>query len=454
MILELLKSLTSTGNVYVILHAYLIVQEKYVSPVAGNRRWLVLIGYMLISMSSQIIWLNFAGIVSPQMETIFHVGYGPLSLMSGIWPLVFIPISIPTGLMVDRWGFKKIVLIGGVILVVFSWLRLLSGGSFQLLFVFQSLAAIGQPFVYNGISKLSGNWFAEGEQGLANGIAVMGQIIGMVIALVLVPVMVPQGASFSLLQSNMVVVSLIVTLSVIFFAVFAKEVPEGISTSPPVREKARSNVLHLLSMKNIILLMALFLVGVGIFSGLIQWVEAILNSRGISSLDGGLIGAVILISGIIGMVIVPLLADKYSKLKQIVIVNALIVAVMLFLFSLKVSLLLYAVVGVILGFTLLSLAPIVLQISLETAGKERAGTAASIIWLTSQVGALLFILVMPSLNTLQLSLKLYLSDQWFLSLVFTGLMMIIAVLLGLMLNDTRKTTKKSNEGGQNPQTRS
>ncbi len=424
------------------------MQDKTVNLAAGNRRWLVLIGYMLISMSSQIIWLNFAGIVSPQMETIFHVGYGPLSLMSGVWPLVFIPISIPTGLMVDRWGFKKVVLIGGVILVVFSWLRLLSGGSFALLFVFQSLAAIGQPFVYNGISKLSGNWFAEGEQGLANGIAVMGQIVGMVIALVLVPLMVPQGAGFSLLESNMAVVSVIVTLSVIFFAVFAKESPTGIAPSPLVKEKAGSNIWHLLSMKNIILLMILFLVGVGIFSGLIQWVEAILNSRGISSLDGGLIGAVILISGIVGMVVIPLLADKYSKLKQIVVINALIVAVMLFIFSLRLSLFLYAIVGVILGFTLLSLAPIVLQISLETAGKERAGTAASIIWLTSQVGALLFILVMPSLNTFQIGLKLYLSDQWFISLVFTGVMMLVAVVLGLMLNDTRKAkdTKKVTEG--------
>jgi MFS family permease len=428
------------------------MQQQPENLAPSNRRWLVLVGYMLISMSSQIIWLNFAGIVSPQMENIFNVGLGPISLMSGLWPLVFIPISIPTGLMVDRWGFKKVVSIGGGILVVFSWLRLLSGGSFELLFVFQSLASVGQPFVYNGISKLAGNWFPEGEQALANGIATMGQIIGMIIALVLVPIMVP-SASFALLQTNMVVVSLIVTISVVFFLVFSKENPGTMVVSPVVQEKVSFQIRHLLKMKNMILLMILFLIGVGIFSGLIQWVEAILFSKGISSLYGGLIGAGMLISGIFGMVIIPLLADKYSKLKQVVIVNALLVAVLLFLFSLRVNLLYYAIIGIILGFTLLSLAPVVLQISLETAGKERAGTAASVIWLTSQVGALFFILIMPALNTFQLSMNILVSDQWFIALVFSGITMLVAVLLGAMLNDTRKG-KSIRQGSESPKSNS
>jgi MFS family permease len=402
-----------------------------------NRRWMVLVGFMLISMSSQIIWLNFAGIVSPQMQGIFHVGLGPISLMSGLWPLVFIPISIPTGLMVDRWGFKKVVSIGGIILVIFSWLRLLSGGNFEILFIFQSLAAIGQPFVYNGISKLAGNWFPEGEQALANGIATMGQIIGMVIALILVPLMVPT-AVYSLLQTNIIVVSLIVTFSVAIFFIFAKENPGVAPEGQAVIEKAGSQIKHLLKIKNIVLLMFMFLIGVGIFSGLIQWVEAILFSKGISSLDGGLDGAIILISGIFGMVIVPLLADKYSKLKQVAVVNAIIVTVMLFLFSLRVNFLYYIVIGAILGFTLLSLAPIVLQISLETAGKERAGTAASAIWMASQVGALLFILIMPALSTFQMSLNFLPSDQWFISLTFVAITMLAAVILAFMLDDTRK----------------
>lgn len=413
------------------------MQEQSKITLPDKRRWIVLTGYMLISMSTQIVWLNFAGIVSPQMEEIFHVGLGPISLMSGLWPLLFIPISIPTGLMVDRWGFKKVVSIGGIIIVVFSWLRILSGQSFESLFVFQSLAGIGQPFVYNGISKLSGNWFPEGEQALANGIATMGQIIGMIVALVLVPIMVP-SAVLSELQANIVVVSVIVTFSVLLFLIFAREYPAGATVSSVAQERVTLQIKHLFKMRNIILLMFLFLIGVGIFSGLVQWVEAILFSKGISSLDGGLVGALMLISGIFGMVIISYVSDKYSKLKQIVIINSLLTAVLLFLFSLRVNLLFYAIVGVAIGFALLSLAPVGLQISLETAGKERAGTAASMVWLMSQVGALFFILFMPILDSLQLGLKILENDQWFIPLVFSGLLMLVAFALGLMLKDTRK----------------
>lgn len=50
----------------------------------------------------------------------------------------------------------------------------------------------------------------------------------------------------------------------------------------------------LAELRNIVILMVLFFIGVGIFSGLVQWIEAILFSRGIPSLYGGLTGAAML----------------------------------------------------------------------------------------------------------------------------------------------------------------
>ena len=58
-------------------------------------------GFTLISMSSQIVWLNFAGIVSPQTQDIFHVDLGQIGFISAVWLLVFIPLSMPAGLLVD-----------------------------------------------------------------------------------------------------------------------------------------------------------------------------------------------------------------------------------------------------------------------------------------------------------------------------------------------------------------
>jgi hypothetical protein len=59
----------------------------------------------------------------------------------------------------------------------------------------------------------------------------------------------------------------------------------------------------------------------------------------------------------------------------------------------------------------------------------------------AQVGALFFILIMPALNTLQMSIGMMLSDQWFLAIVFTGIMMLVAAVLAFMLRDTRRAEK-------------
>ncbi len=59
-------------------------------------------------------------------------------------------------------------------------------------------------------------------------------------------------------------------------------------------ERIFSQMKALAELRNIVILMVLFFIGVGIFSGLVQWIEAILFSRGIPSLYGGLTGAAML----------------------------------------------------------------------------------------------------------------------------------------------------------------
>ncbi len=383
---------------------------------ADPRRWGILMGFTLISMSSQIVWLNFAGIVSPQTQDIFHVGLGQIGLISAVWPLVFIPLSMPAGLLVDRWGFRKTVLLGGGIIMVFSWLRIISGTNFTSLFVFESLAAIGQPFIFNSISKLSGDWFPAGEQTVANGIGTMGQIMGMIIALVVVPVMVPD-AIYAELRNNFIAVSAIATASFAIFMAFARDRPSLELEKQPESEGIRSQMKALISLRNIVILMILFFIGVGIFSGFVQWIEAILFSRGIQPLTGGITGAAMLISGISGMVVISVIADRYKRLKSILIINTFIAGVFLFLFSFRVNLIYYIAVAVVIGFFLLSLAPVGLQLSLETAGEKRAGTAAGMVWLTSQVGALFFILLLPAVEGAQAASNFMPENIWFLAVI-------------------------------------
>ncbi len=387
--------------------------------------------YTFVAFASQLIWLNFAGIAEPQLTEIYGVSVEQVGYLAAFWPLVFIPLSIPTGISIDKWGFRLNVALGSGIIALFSWLRIFAGLNFNLLLAFQTLAGIGQPFVYNGVSKLAGSWFEKGEQTLANGLGTMGQIAGMIASLVLAPLMVPD-ASYSELKQNMILFAIIATFAFILFSLLARE------AVAEERTRMWHDVLHEIravsSMRNVIILSILFFIGVGIFSGLIQWTESILESRGLSPFYGSLVGAAMLVSGIAGMVVISYVADKLSMLRIFVTVNSAVVAIFLLLFSFNFGYIVYVISAVIIGFFLLSLAPVGLQISLNTVGEMRSGSAASIIWLASQVGALVIIVMMASLSNISSSL---LTNQWSYSLLFCSILMISAAGISLFLKEKR-----------------
>lgn len=407
-------------------------------------RWVVLLGYTLIAMSSQMIWLNFAGIATPQVTTIYHTNLVMIGLMAALWPLIFIPLAIPVGILVDKVGFKLTVTIGGVLLALFSWLRIIAGRNFYLLLIFQSLASTSQPFIYNSITKLANNWFPSNEQTLANGVGTMGQIIGMVLALIITPVMVPVP-SYHDLVLNIIVFSLVSTISLLFFVLTARESP----TRHVIREVSSSQgstgqLRDVIRQRNIVILMILFFIGVGVFSALAQWMESILYSRGIAPLYGDIVGMSMLISGILGMVIISYISDKYHVRKRIILINISILTLLLAIFSLNATYLIYLLVGIGIGFLLVSLAPVGLQLSLETVGGELAGTAAGLLWLLSQVGAFVIIIAMSDLyyysmflgKTLRISY--FLIDPWFLSIIFILMLNVIALLLSLFLIEPKR----------------
>jgi predicted MFS family arabinose efflux permease len=385
--------------------------------------------YTFVAFSSQLIWLNFAGIAEPQLTEIYSVSVEQVGYLAAFWPLVFIPLSIPTGLSTDKWGFRVNVALGSGIIALFSWLRILAGLNFNLLLMFQTLAGIGQPFVYNGVSKLAGSWFDKGEQTIANGLGTMGQIAGMIASLVLTPFMVPD-ASYAELKQNMILFALISTIAFVLFVTLSREA--GAKSRPKNWHEVLQEIMYVSKMRNVIILSILFFIGVGTFSGLIQWTESILESRGLSPFYGSLTGAALLVAGIAGMVTISYIADKLSKLRIFITANSLVVATFLFLFSFDFRYSAYVISAVIIGFFLLSLAPVGLQISLNTVGEARSGSAASIIWLASQVGALMMIVIMASLSTIAYGL---LATPWSYSLVLSSLLMLFAAGISLLLKE-------------------
>ena len=70
---------------------------------------------------------------------------------------------------------------------------------------------------------------------------------------------------------------------------------------------------HAVKIKAFWFFLAISFIGLGIFNGLTTWVEGIIRPRGFTPSDAGTIGALLLVGGLIGAIVIPSLSDKQRK---------------------------------------------------------------------------------------------------------------------------------------------
>jgi len=360
----------------------------------GGYRWIVLVAYMWGAAVSQLLWLNFAPI-TPLVEQLFHVSELEVGLLSLVFPLLYIPISIPAGIITDSKGYRVSVGIGVLFMAGFSALRILSP-DFTMLLIFQAGVAIGQPFVMNSISKLAGTWFPRNERVLATGLGSMALFLGMMISLSLTPFLTLSIGFASMLMCY----AAIAVIGALFFLIAARAKPTVPVEPEEVSESFSTQAFRrVIRSRDLALLSAAFFIGVGLFTALATWLGKVLEPFGISITDAGIIGGVFIVGGIVGSIVIPAFSDKTGRRKPFLIGDLLISTAALTIFVTGGSFPFLLVGAFVLGFFLMSSLPIGLQVSAELVGSSMAGTAASVLWLFSQIGSVVFIVLMESMKS-------------------------------------------------------
>ena len=138
------------------------------------RRWAVLAAYTLVVGMSQLLWLNFAPLLT-MVQSRYGVSELSASLLVLVFPLLYVVFSLPAGALTDRRGYRFTVGLGALGMTVFAALRIWDD-RFVVLLVAQMGIAVAQPYVVNGISKLVADWFSEGEGAIATGLGHDGHV--------------------------------------------------------------------------------------------------------------------------------------------------------------------------------------------------------------------------------------------------------------------------------------
>src|SRR3546814_12536146 len=106
----------------------------------------------------QFEWLRFAPITNA-VAAQYGVGVGAVGWLSLVFPLLFLPLALPAGVLIDRWSVRRSLRLVALVMLAGALLRVLMPG-FTGLLAGQLLIALPHPLVMALIAKLALVWFA------------------------------------------------------------------------------------------------------------------------------------------------------------------------------------------------------------------------------------------------------------------------------------------------------
>jgi MFS family permease len=389
-------------------------------------RWVVLGVFMFIGAVTQLLWINFAAI-RPGAAAYYGVSGEEIDLLSLVFMLVYIGLAIPSSWVIDTRGVKMGAGIGAVLTASFGVLRIIAGPNYIMVFIFQAGVACGQPFVMNAISKLSAQWFPEGERAVATGLGTMSLFIGIFFGMLLPPFLFQAGG----IPMVLIVLGVVAIIGMVLYLVFAKEKPEKPPGPAAIEEKTFvwEGIKRLVRMPDFLILMVLVLIGMGAFNAIATFIEPIVGVRG----DAGIVGAIIIVGGILGALVISTLSDKYRK-RKIFIIIALAASIPLLIGVTFV--LIYAILiifALLFGFFSMSSLPIGLEFAAEQTAPIPEGTSNGLLIMMGQIGGVIFIL----------SFLDFTSTNIFIAMIILTVLLAVALVLCLFLKERPLAERKT-----------
>ena len=395
---------------------------------ASGYRFVMLVVFMLAIAINQLLWISFAPITG-EAAAFYGVSDLAIGLLSLVFMVVFIVVSIPASWVIYTYGIRVGVGIGAVLTGVFGLMRGLLAADYTWVLIAQIGIAVGQPFVLNAIAKIAGRWFPLKERATATGLASLAIYVGIFAGVAITPMIILRSSIPTALVAYGVIAAAIGGL----FLFLAKERPPT-PVGPEERSLVFDGLKSVFRNRGFLLLLVLFFVGLGLFNAVTTWIEDIVRPRGFSIDQAGLIGGLMVMGGIVGAAVIPPLSDRAKRRVPFILLalGGAIPGIVGITFATSYGLLLAS--AFVLGLFLLSSGPIGFQYAAEITHPAPEGTSTGLLLLAGQVSGILFILGMdalksPATGSMTVSL-----------LILTGLMA-LALLLATRLKESKVLTE-------------
>ena len=359
------------------------------TPRRAGIRWLLLAGVYAVYLIFGLLTAGLAPLAEPIAEAL-HVGSGTMGLLFGLWPLAYIAASVPGGMLLDRLGLRRTLLVAVAIMAVSALLRAFAQTPAQFAAAV-ALFGIGGPLVSVGAPKLIAQVFDGRTRGAAMGVYITGPYVGGILALSLTnSIMLPLAGNdwrgVMVMQAGLAMLAGLVWLTIALLpTVRALIEPRGGQDAAA----KHGSFADMAASGDVRLILA---IAVGIFAlnhALINWLPSMLVSRGMSATQAGFWASIPAAAGILGALTIPRFATPNHQAR---------VMACLLLCMLCATLLLRLSPGWPLAFGLVlqgvargTMMPVALLLLMESRdiSKERFGLAGGMFFTTAQIGGVL-----------------------------------------------------------------
>jgi predicted MFS family arabinose efflux permease len=348
--------------------------------------WRVIVAYSLVCAATQVLWLTFAAITTESARH-YGVSVGAVGWLAEIFPLLYVALAIPAGILLDRW-FRPVLAAGGALVAVGGVIRL-GGDSFAWVMAGQVVVAVAQPIVLSAVSKLAGEYLPAEQRAAGISVGSAGSFVGMLVALLLGPTLGGHGH----IERLLVVEAVLAVLPAIALALTLRRPGHKSTEHAAIAGNAARALWAIPSMRT---LCGLVFVGFGIFVALATWLQTLLAPAGVSETAAGGLLVGMVIAGVVGCAVLPPMVASRGVERGFMRATIVVGCAGCVALGVVPWLGVQAAVIVVMGLFLLPALPVILTATERLAGSA-AGTAGAIVWMAGNLGGLVVALIVQVL---------------------------------------------------------
>lgn len=345
-------------------------------------------GYFLYTFS----WFSLAAYLVPIIEDL-GLSSTQAGLVTGAVQLSYIPLSLVSGLAIDRLGSRHSLSVGLFVIGIGHLLRGVSS-AFTTILLPTLLLGIGGTAITFGLPKLVSELFEPDRSGTMSSVYIIGATLGsatvFAVGRSLVGPLVGGWRPF-FFYTGVAVVGFAGLWTIVSSQLWGRL--ETFSTRSDDQSfsvySMRSDLARVFTHSGLLLLVVIGTVRLFITHGLSNWLPTILETRGMSPTLAGTITSLFILIRVLGIVAVPAISDRFGTRRLPIIACGIAGAVgligLILASSTAVLLLSLVLVG---AFVIGGLSPLVraIPIELDGIGPSLTAVATGLIFTVGEVG--------------------------------------------------------------------